>query len=67
MFSVGYLSSQANPQKKRFKFARVELRDIIDIIRSVKASKDAGIDDIPARLVKDGAEELAAPLTIMKN
>ena len=43
------------------------LRDIIEIIRSVKASKAAGIDDIPARLVKDGAEELVAPLTIMIN
>ena len=41
--------------------------DTLAILKSLKASKSAGTDNIPSTLIKDGAEEIAAPLTFLIN
>ena len=37
------------------------------VLNSLKTSKSAGPDDLPARLIKDGSEQIAAPLCFLAN
>ena len=45
----------------------VYLKDLLKILKELKTSKSAGYDNIPASLIKEGAEELAAPLLHLIN
>ena len=51
----------------RFTFTEVNQRQILKIVKSLKSSKSAGLDEIPPRLIKDAAEELVVPLTMLIN
>jgi len=56
-----------NPGNSRFSFTPVTIKDIIKELKSIKSSKASGIDKIPASILKDTAEELAAPLLFLIN
>ena len=40
-------------------------QQILKIVKSLKSSKSAGLDEIPPRFIKDAAEELVVPLTML--
>jgi hypothetical protein len=40
---------------------------VIKTLKSINASKSSGIDEIPPKLITDGAEELSTPLTTLIN
>ena len=61
------LKQTVNPTNKTFHFAETEIKDVLTTLKSLKTSKAAGIDNIPPRLVKEGAEEIVAPLTMLLN
>ena len=56
-----------NPDNRVFKFKQVYTNDVFSILKNIKSSKSAGIDNIPGALIKDAAEELAAPLSFLAN
>ena len=45
-----------------FEFPNVSEEDVKSILLSLNTSKAAGIDQIPAKFLRDGAEVLALPL-----
>ena len=47
--------------KSVFEFKEVYLQDLLKVLKELKTSKSAGYDNIPASLIKEGAEEIAAP------
>ena len=66
-YCFSHLQSAVNPLKMQFKFTEVEIKDVLTILKSTKSCKSAGLDNIPPRLVKEGAEEISAPLSILLN
>ena len=50
-----------------FTFRPVYTRDTLKILLATKVSKATGSDQIPARIIKDIAHEIAAPLTFLVN
>ena len=61
------LKSKINPTNKTFRFKDVNLKEVIYILKCLKARKSAGYDNIPPNLVKYGAEELVYPLRHLIN
>ena len=59
--------SLINPENHTFEFKEVTYQQIMKILQTTKPSKAAGIDKVPAKLIKDGANEIAAPLTFLIN
>lgn len=59
--------STINPGNSRFSFAPVTIHEIVKELKAIKSSKASGIDKIPASILKDTAEELAAPLLFLIN
>ena len=59
--------SKINPDNHKFKFKEVNLADVLRILKKLHVGKACGIDNIPAKLIKDGAEELCAPLMFLAN
>ena len=47
--------------------SRTKVLEVLGALKSIRASKAAGLDNIPPKLVKDAAEELATPLTTLVN
>lgn len=66
-FNVRRYLSTINPGNSRFSFAPVTIYDIVKVLKSIKSSKASGMDKIPASILKDAAEELAAPLMFLIN
>ena len=58
-FDQRYYLRNINPTNSIFKFNEVT------ILPDIKSSKAAGIDSTPARIIKDIANEIAAPLTFL--
>ena len=56
-----------NKNHVTFKFSPVNVRDVAKILKSLKSSKASGIDNIPGRMIKDAADELAAPMSLLVN
>ena len=50
--------------KSVFEFKEVYLQDLLKVFKELKTSKSAGYDNIPASLIKEGAEEIAALFSI---
>ena len=67
MFNIRKSLSDINPKNFVFEFKDVTLQQTLKILKSTNSSKAAGIDKIPARIIKDIAEEIAAPLTFLIN
>ena len=61
------LSSKVNLKNKIFKFNFVQVKDVLQILKRIKPSKASGVDTIPGSMIKDGAEELAAPISFLAN
>lgn len=61
------LMSKVNPLKKNFCFRNIEVGYVTNILKSTKLTKCAGLDNIPPRLIKDGAAQIAVPLTALIN
>lgn len=59
--------SRVNPLNRTFKFRIVEIPETLKILKNIRASKSSGPDDLPASMITDAAEELAAPLTFLIN
>ena len=61
------LSKRINPKELQFSFEKVTASNMVKLLRQLKASKASGYDGIPTSMIKDGAEELAVPLTYLIN
>ena len=61
------LMSKINPKGNLFKFTEVKEGEILKILKNLKATKAAGIDNVPPRMIKDAAEELCKPLCYLIN
>lgn len=66
-FNGSFYLTNVNPQHLSFKFQHVEISETIKMLKEINSSKASGIDDLPALLIKDAAEELAAPLSFLIN
>ena len=64
-FNGKSISIQINPKCNIFKFRIIELNEIT--LRSIKVSKSAGPDNLPAQLIRDDAEQIAAILYFLAN
>ena len=53
--------------QQKFKLANINEEFVKKSLKGIKTTKSTGIENIPARLIKDGAEELAQPLTLLMN
>ncbi len=56
-----------NLVQSSFKFGEVSVQYIQSLLRKLKISKAAGLDDIPPRLLKDAAHVVALPITRIIN
>ena len=66
-YPFDFLKDFVNPSGLRFTFTEVNQQQILQIVKSLKSSKSAGLDEIPPRLINDAAEELVVPLTMLIN
>ena len=64
---VSDLSAKVNPNNRHFYFNVVNYQEVLGILKSLGTSKAGGLDNIPPKLVKAAAEELAVPLTAFAN
>ena len=51
----------------RFKLNEIEEEFVLGELKKIKPNKSTGMENIPARLLKDGAEAITKPLTILMN
>ena len=58
---------KVNPEGKTFKIKKVKEDEILKILKNLKASKLAGIDNVPQRMIRDTAEELYKSLSHLVN
>ena len=65
MFNFFPNLTQCNPSNCSFHFKSVDIADTLKILKEIRSSKSPGVDNIPATLLKDGAEELAAPISLL--
>jgi hypothetical protein len=60
------LSRKINPSNHEFYFTEVRyLQEVLRILESLNPYKPAGVDNIPPKVVKDAATEIAKPLVIL--
>lgn len=60
-------NSTINPSCHIFKFKQVQIHEVLLALKLVKASKATGLDKIPAKIIRDGAEGLCMPLCSLIN
>ncbi len=66
-YSFNSLKGSVIPSGTRFIFTEVNQQQILQIVRSLKSSKSPGLDEISPRLIKDAADKLVVPLTMLIN
>ena len=54
-----------NKLQQRFQFQEVKEESLCSQLKKIKTSKAVGIDELPARLLKDSAEVVEKPLTTL--
>ena len=59
--------SKINLKNHTFKFTPVDVSQTLKVLKNIRGSKAAGPDNIPASMIKDAAEELAAPISFLIN
>ena len=59
--------SKINLKNHTFKFTPVDVSQTLKVLKNIRGSKAAGPDNIPASMIKDAAEELAAPILFLIN
>ena len=57
-----YYEKTLAPTTRKFNISQIEEQDILEILQSLSLEKSAGIDNIPSRFLKDGANILAKPI-----
>ena len=67
MFNQRKYLHNVNRKNSAFRFSPVYTSDTLKILLATKASKATGPDLIPAKIIKDIAHEIAAPLTFLVN
>ncbi|CAB4028813.1 Hypothetical predicted protein [Paramuricea clavata] len=65
--SMNDLPAKVNLDSHRFHFNVTYYKEVLGVLKSISASKAAGLDNIPPKLVKDAAEELATSFTTLVN
>ena len=58
---------RANRSSNNFKLSQVSETFVAQELKKLKSNKSTGLHNIPARLLKDGADALAMPLAILIN
>ena len=58
---------RANRFSNNFKLSQVSETFVAQELKKLKSNKSTGLHNIPARLLKDGADALAMPLAILMN
>ena len=61
------LSRKINPSNHEFYFTEVRYQEVLRILESLNPYKPAGVDNIPPKIDKDAATEIAKPLVILVN
>ena len=61
------MSFKINPSNSKFQFKTVERSTVLAILKSLKVSKSAGPDNLPACVIRDAAEELSEPIQHLAN
>lgn len=52
---------------EKFKLRKITVSEVRKALKELKLSKATGVDGIPSRLLKDGADALASPLSVTFN
>ena len=66
-FTYTSYNSLLNPNGHIFKFTQVQVCQVLHVLRSINASKATGLDNTPAKIIRDGAEGLSIPLCCLIN
>ena len=54
-------------RQEKFKLRKITVSEVRKALKELKSKKATGVDGIPARLLKDGADALASPLSVIFN
>ena len=54
-------------RQEKFKLRKITVSEVRKALKELKSKKATGVDGIPARLLKDGADSLASPLSVIFN
>ena len=52
---------------EKLKLQKITVSEVHKALKELKSKKATGIDGIPSRLLKDGADSLASPLSVIFN
>ena len=63
----GIVKQIVNPKNQRFYFKPTSRSEVKSILKKIKRKRSPGHDDIPTCMVVDGADEIAAPLSVLIN
>ena len=56
-----------NLESDEYSFSNISVETVLDLLLNVEPSKAAGIDDISGKFIRDGANDLALPITQLCN
>ena len=62
-----YYSDMFNLNPKKLTFQTIQTRYISDLIKNCDINNAAGVDDVPGRFLKNGADILTIPITQICN
>ena len=54
-------------RQEKFKLPKTAVSEVRRALKELKSQKVAGVDGIPSRLLKDGVDALASPLSVIFN
>ena len=60
-------NSILRPRVANFKFNQVQTHEVFLDLNSIKVSRATGLDNLPARIIRDSAETLCMPLCSLIN
>ena len=66
-FKNNEMLSKVNPKATIFIFKNIQMREVLATLKTLKASKSAGPDNLPARKIWDGSDQIATPLCFLAN
>ena len=58
-----YYKNVRDLQENRFTFQTIESSSVLKLLKNVEVNKAVGMDNIPGRFLKDGADMLPIPVT----
>ena len=62
-----HLQPQYKYELVHVNFTKTAISEVRKALKELKSKKDAGVDGIPSRLLKDGVDALASPLSVILN